>query len=297
MAARLSFKDRLNRKLPRLAKAGRQWVRALAAGGRPATRVVFVVGSQRSGTRLPLQVMDYSPHINTYNEGSSPYFDDVLLQPLDYIGARLRRSPAPMVVLKPICETHRINELLDRFPGSKAIWIFRNYQAASRSAAVKWTSGRESLRHLAEGDFKAAAWRVGGLTEEKLAAVRRLYRADMSLYEAEAVTWYLRNGLFFDLHVDRRPDVLLVRYEDLVSDPVRRFADIFGFIGMPMPHRSVDAINESSGNRTYPELDPAIREVCSGLHDRLLDHYGNRLGRVQVLAGTAAGTLRPVGSR
>ena len=298
MAARMSYKNRFKRKAPRLLKNARQWMRVLTTGSRPNTRVVFVVGSQRSGTRLPLQVMDYSPEITTFNEGTSPYFDDVLLQPLDYVGGLIRKSPSPVVALKPICETHRISELLDRFPGSKAIWIFRNYQGASRSSAIKWTSGREALRQLAVRDFKAAAWRVGGLTEDKLALVRRLYREDMSLYEAEAVMWYLRNSLFFDLHADRRPDVLLVRYEDLVADPSRRLADIFDFIGAAMPARSVDAIQESSGkNRTYPELDPEISTLCEGLHTRLLEHYANRASRTQVHAGAAAGTLRPVGTR
>ena len=298
MAARMSFKNRFRRKAPRLLKKARQWLRVLTTGSRPNTRVVFVVGSQRSGTRLPLQVMDYSSEIATFNEGTSPYFDDVLLQPLDYVGALIRKSPSPFVVLKPICETHRISELLDRFPGSKAVWIFRNYQGASRSSAIKWTSGREALRQLAVGDFKAAAWRVGGLSEDKLALVRRLYREDMSLYEAEAVMWYLRNGLFFDLHADRRPDVLLVRYEDLVADPERRFAEVFDFVGTSMPPRSVEAIQESSGrNRSYPDLDPEIRALCEGLHNRLLEHYNTKVARSRVHAEAAAGTLRAVGTQ
>jgi hypothetical protein len=298
MTALGTLRRRSARKLHRTAKVTGQWFRVIANGARPETEVVFVVGSQRSGTRLPLEVMDYSPDISVYNEGTSPYFDNVMLQPLDYVAALVRRSPARIVVLKPICETHRVAELLSRFPGSKAIWIFRNFQGASRSAAVKWTSGRDSVRHLAERDFKAAAWRTGGLSEEKLETVRRLYRADMSLYEAEAVMWYLRNGLFFDLRMERRSDVLLVRYEDLVSDPVRRFQDMFRFIGSPMPARSVAAIKESSdGNRTYPELDPRIRALCEDLHDRLLGHYKTQVARTPVHADAAAETLRAVGTQ
>src|SRR5919108_1037308 len=101
MAGSLSLRRRIDRKLPRVVKATGQWARVVTTGRRPSTRVVFVVGSQRSGTRLPLEVLDHSPDIATFSEGTSPFFDDVLLQPLDRIEVLLRRSPAPVVVLKP----------------------------------------------------------------------------------------------------------------------------------------------------------------------------------------------------
>ena len=47
--------------------------------------------------------------------------------------------------------------------------------------------------------------------------------------------WYLRNDLFFDLHADTRPDVLLVLYEDLVANPQQHVPRVFNFIGMPLP--------------------------------------------------------------
>jgi hypothetical protein len=299
MPAPISLSRRIARKIPRTLKASGHWLRALVRGGRPGTRVVFVLGSQRSGTRLPLHIMDYSADIATFSEGTSPYFDRVMLQPLDYVAAHLRRSAAPIVVLKPICETHRVHELLDRFPGSKAIWIFRHYERASLSASVKWKSGREGLRRLAAGDLAAAAWRAGGLTEQKLAQVRRLYRDDMSPFEADVVMWYLRNGLYFDLGADKRSDVLLVRYEDLTSDPRRRFAEMFNFIGTPMPERAVNAIRESGGSRhTYPDIHPEIRSLCDELHNRLVTHYNQQTlapGGAKVVQST--GTARVLASR
>jgi hypothetical protein len=196
-------------------------------------------------------------------------------------------------VQKPICETHRVNELLDRFSGSKAIWIFRNYQGAANSAAVKWRSGRENLRRLAERNLEAASWRAGGLTTDKFDVVKRLYRRDISLYEAEALMWYLRNGLFFDLHACERPDVLLVRYEDLVSDPGSRFADVFEFIGTSMPARCVEAINGSAGpRRSDPEIHPEIRTLCDGLHERLLAHYREKSTAAPFPSVARAGTAR-----
>jgi hypothetical protein len=274
MAAPISFKRRLERKLPRAAKSAQQWTRALAAGGRPDTRIVFIVGAQRSGTRLPLQVIDYAPDIATFSEGADPFFDGVLLRPLGEIETLVRRSPSPIVALKPICETHRINELLDRFPDSKAIWIFRNYEDTVNSASVKWTSGIDSLRRLATREFGPTEWRAGGLTEEQLQLVTRLYRSDMSLHEANAVMWYLRNSLFFELKTSERNDVLLVRYEDLVGNPQDYFAEIFRFIGTDVPTGALAAIGGSRRTaRSFPAISPEIKALCEGLQVRLIAHY------------------------
>jgi hypothetical protein len=274
MAAPISFKRRLERKFPRVLKSARQWGRAAVAGGRPETRLVFVVGAQRSGTRLPIQVLDRAPEISTFPEGSDPYFDGVLLRPLNRIEQLVRRSASPIIALKPICETHRTNELLDRFPGSRAIWIFRNYEDTVNSATLKWSSGRTVVRRLARREFKPGDWRVGGLTDEKLGLVARLYREDMSQHEANAVMWYLRNALFFDLKTSERSDVLLVRYEDLVSAPQEHFERIFRFIGTPVPARALAALRSSAGStRVFPQISPEIRRLCEDVHERLLAHY------------------------
>src|SRR5688572_30030983 len=180
MAVRLSYRQRVARKLPRLIKFSRQWMRSIITQDRPDTRLVFVVGSQRSGTRLPLQVLDYAPDIMTYSEGAAPFFDRVLLRPLDHVEDLVRRSVFPVVALKPICETHRINELLDRFPRSRAVWIFRNYQDTVNSASVKWKSGREAVKRLASATPESAGWRAGGLSHDKLLLVRDLYSENMT---------------------------------------------------------------------------------------------------------------------
>lgn len=247
---------------------------------------MLVVGSQRSGTRLPLQVMDCSPDIATFSEGASPYFNGVLLEPLDRIERLVQRSPSPVVALKPICETHRIHELLDRFPRAKGIWIFRHFEAAVNSASLKWTSGREAVRRLAHGELKAAGWRAGGLTAEKLELVRRLYREDMSLHEANALMWYLRNGLFFDLQAVSRADILLVRYEDLVSNPREQFTRVFAFIETPTPTRFADAVVSGRSKRSFPEISPEIRALCEELHGRLIEAYTARSGAAAMAAAS-----------
>jgi len=282
---RLSFTRRVQRKLPRVIKSARQWTRVIGTGKRPETRVVFVVGAQRSGTRLPLEILDESPECATFSEGVSPFFDRVLLLPLERVEELVRRSPAPVIALKPICETHRTVEFLERFPGSKAIWIFRNFEDTVNSATVKWTSGRAAVRRLARREYAPTDWRAGGLTEEKLRLVARLYHENMSEHEANAVLWYLRTDLFFELNCSDRPDVLLVRYEDLLTEPREQAARLFGFVGLPTPAAAASAIHGSPrSRRSFPHISPDIRGLCEDVQERLLTEYR----RPRLLEGPAA---------
>lgn len=280
MAIPISLKRRIERKLPRVAKSARQWTYFIATGRRPETRLIFVLGAQRSGTRLPLQVIDQAPEITTFSEGADPYFNGVLLRPLEDVEELVRRSSSPIVALKPICETHRVHELLDRFPLSRAVWIFRNYQDTVNSASLKWTSGREALRRIARREYPANDWRVGGLDAARLLLVDRLYRDDMTLHEANAVMWFLRNGLFFDLKADQREDVLLLRYEDLTARPQEQFGRLFTFIGTPIPSGALDAIRPSrQTKRHFPEISAEIKELCEELEQRLVEHHQTRARR------------------
>jgi len=277
----------MTRKAPRVAKFVRQWLRTVK-GSRPEPRPVFVVGSQRSGTRLPLMVMDRSPEIITYNEGSAPFFTRVLLKDDETVRRALRRMPFPVVVLKPICESHRTADLLAAFPGSKAIWIYRDYRDTVNSAVVKWTTGPKHVRELATGDLAAAGWRAGGLSKERLATVRDLYRDDLSPHAADAIMWFLRNGLYFDLQLDRRDDVLLVRYEDLVTAPQDHFPALFAFLGSPFEPRFLRGVYSSSiRSKPFPDIPPVIQSLCDEMLERLNGHYDAT--RVERTASGASG--------
>jgi hypothetical protein len=184
-----------------------------------------------------------------------------------------------VVVLKPICETHRILELLDRFPGSRAVWIFRDYEDVVNSASAKWQSGREAVRRLAHGELEAAAWRAGGLTTERLEFVRSVYSDSMSLHAANAVMWLLRNGLFFDLGADKRADLMLIRYEDLVGDPGVVSAGMFGFIGLDDPGEADSKLYRSSVSKSkFPQVPTEIATRCEALQLRLREHYAATCG-------------------
>jgi hypothetical protein len=246
----------------------------LAARKKPRPQPVFVLGSQRSGTRLPLVVLERARDIITYSDGSSPFFDGVMLKPDNELARLLERQPFPIVVLKPICDSHRALDLLTRFPGARVIWIFRWYQDAVNSASAKWRSGRRVVQYLASRDVGRAGWRAGGFTDEKFDLVRRLYSDDMSLHAANAVMWYLRNSLYLDMKLASRADVLLVEYEDLALNPSAGFKRIFDFVGCAFRCEFVDQVYASSvGRSAFPAIPDEIKRLCDDVHQRLTTAY------------------------
>jgi hypothetical protein len=280
MATQLSPGARLKRKLPRVLKYCRQYVARVTDRTRPTPRPVFVLGAQRSGTRLPLVVLERSPEIITFNEGSAPFFSSVLLREDDVIHRNLGRLPFPIVVIKPICESHRGPELLDTFPGSKAIWIYRDYRDTVNSMVEKWQTGVMHLRNLARGDLQAAGWRAGGLTADEFAIIRRVYDDRMSLHAANAVMWYLRTSLFFDRGLSTRNDVLLVKYEDLVRHPSEQFPRLFEFLECPFASDYLTGVHASSiRSKPFPEMPKEIAAMCGNLMERLDSHYAAQVRR------------------
>ncbi len=272
------LKVRLQRKTRRIVKSSRQWLKRLAHAEAQPARAVFVFGSQRSGTRLPMDVLDLAPHIMTYKEGNSRAFNRNLLKSNAEVRELLRKSLFPLVAFKPICDSHRAAELLDYFPQSKAIWIFRNYKDSANSAVRKWRHGLNNLKHIASGNLPAAGWRAGGLTPERVELVRRFYSADMSSHTAYALMWFLRNHLFLDLDLHRREEVCLVKYEELVKAPGQHFPRLFRFIQCPYQEKFVRGVYSSSvGKDKFPDVPEEMIRLCEGLYRQLEQIYQDSL--------------------
>jgi hypothetical protein len=269
--------DRITRKLRRTRKFAARRAANLAAGARQTPNAVFILGSGRSGTRVPLVALERSPETITYSEGHSRLFRGALLKEDSVVHDVLRTTPFRTVVLKPICESHRAVEFLTTFPNARVVWIFRDYRDAVNSAAKKWTSALRHVHSLARGDLESAGWRAGGLTEAKLALVRELCTPDLSLVAAHGIMWDLRNSLFFDLKLHERSDALLVRYEDLVKEPQTYFPELFAFAGSAFDPQFVAGIYDRSvGRDRAPEMPARIEQLCAEMHARELEFYRAR---------------------
>ena len=90
----------------------RRWVRGHVVA--PGTAVpVYLVGLQRSGTNMVVRSLEGSPEFEVHNENDQLAFDRFLLRPDPVIRSLVGASPHRYVLFKPLCDSHRVDRLLD----------------------------------------------------------------------------------------------------------------------------------------------------------------------------------------
>jgi hypothetical protein len=262
-------------------------------GSRAPRQLLFIFGCQRSGTTLVKDIFDNDLNARVYGEFSEISRSqkgrrNLRLKPLEEVKAIIERGPARLIVAKPIAETQNALKLLAFFPGSKALFIYRNYAAVAASNLKLFGPGNgiSNLRPIMEGD--ATNWRAEGVSADVRGMVAARFRGDMDPYDAAALFWYVRNRFFFDLGLDRHPAVRPLRYEDLVRDPSGMMARVYGFLGMDCPRAAAALVHgDSAGKGREVKLSAEIRDLCQDLLERL-EH-----AHVHAWAARSDAPLRP----
>jgi hypothetical protein len=264
---RLIAEDRLNpAERLRTAAAKRRWRRrhGLPPG---QARPVYLVGLQRSGTNMLVRGLDAAPEVEARNENDRELFhrfrlrgDDVLL---DVIG----RSRHRIVLVKPLCDSHRVADLLALPTGvpGRALWMWRDADDRARSEVAKFGDANlRALRAIAAGD--TGIWQAGELDP---AFVSSFDLDVMDPHTAAALFWYLRNSLYFSLGLDQRADVQLLSYGSLLADPVAAAHRVCAFIGLPFRPSFVADVAAGPPRSPLP-IDPRVRALCDELTARLV---------------------------
>lgn len=234
-------------------------------------RILFIVGCQRSGTDLVIRIFEKDWDTKVYQEVSRLSSQDLprklRLNPLPEVKTGLDRDHAPLIVLKPLVESQNTPTLLEYFPGSKALWLYRNYKSVASSHVKKWT-GQNSVRDLkAIVDQKPNNWRYENISNDLHDIVVQHFAGNMDEYDAAALYWFVRNRLFFDLQLDRDPRVMLCRYEALAQHPVEVMKRIYDLIERNFPgSRIVAEVNTNAIDKGQNIiLSPAIDHLCRNL--------------------------------
>jgi hypothetical protein len=256
----------------------------IGLNGKHPRRLVFVLGCQRSGTTMLVQCLEKDLHTKSY--GQYGLMDqnsnaDKLLYP-DAHGPRLKsydeikkitaNEKAPILILKPLRESQHAASLLKHFPGSKAIWVYRNYRDVANSHLVKWGEGIgiRKLRPIFDGDA-GNHWASEFVSGNTRSIVKNHFTEDMSPADAAALYWYTRSVLFFDLNLSKNPNALLCKYENIVAEPNRVMRQIYQLLDFKYPgNRIVSHIHQKSVNRGKNiGISPEIEALCEGLMQKL----------------------------
>jgi len=194
----IGFLERQAFRLYRLRKRLHQ--RLTYAPGQEKT-VVFIVGCQRSGTSMLHHLLRQDRETVTYDELSPLSTRDAAAglrwKPLPEVRQRILADRSPLVVTKPLVESQRLAELLDLFPSTRGIWMYRHFADVAVSNVKHFPAGTglRDLRPIVDDD--RTNWRAENLDPAAARVVRDLYREDLGPHDVAALFWYARNSLFF----------------------------------------------------------------------------------------------------
>jgi hypothetical protein len=277
---RLIEEDELD-PVARVVGAGRRLAWRQHHGGQPGTAVpLFVVGAQRSGTNMVFRALGRAPEVEVHNENDHAAFDRFLLRSDRTVARIVHDSRHLVVAFKPLCDSGRVDLLLDELPyavAGRAIWVYRNVDDRARSAVAKFgDSNLRALRAIATGSG-GGSWQAQGMSHNTLELLHAFDFASMAPETAAALFWYVRNVLFFERGLHHRADVGLLCYDRLVADPVGVLAPAFGWLGITWRDSYVDDVEPRSASaaaRPPLPIDPAVRRLCDQLAARLEECVG-----------------------
>ena len=244
---------------------------------RPGTKkeVLFIVGAQRSGTSMIHHLFRLDWDAVTYDElsplcrmeGDEP----LRWKPLDIVQDRIEADRAPFVVCKPLVEAQRLPEILDTFPGAKAIWMYRDFRDVV-SSSLKYFGedvGHGDLAPILEEEDDD--WRSWNLADEARKTIRAHHRPDLPAGDAAALFWFARNSLYFSLGLVDDSRVMPCRYGELVTEPGRVMKAAYAFVGRPYPGDRIvaDVFGDSRGKGRGVNLTTPIEELCRTMLERL----------------------------
>ena len=264
----LDFRANIERKLWMRRKAVRQKLRPYTG----EKKCILIPGMQRSGSKLLIRLFEWSKHTDCYPEGDKRAFDYFQMRNADKILELKRHSGAEFFAIKCLCESDLTYVMLDTFAPARATWILRDFRDCVNSC-IRNFSGFAERTHRIAGDRNRAGWRGRGMTDETWNLVRELDDPDMNEATGAALQWYYRNILYFQQNLEHDERVMLVNYEDIVSDPLNTVSEIFDFVGIddmsPWIVRKIHS--KSLGKNATPPISEEVFDLCMELQNRFAD--------------------------
>ncbi len=254
--------------------------------------ILFIVGCQRSGTSLMNRIFTKDLKTKVYRESSTLSSQDqgnyshddsaeqLRLNQFNILERSFQQDQANLIVLKPLVESQNILELLNYFPQSKALWMYRNYKDVVRSNLQRFSlqSGIRDLKYIVEKDKNN--WRSEKVSNQVHSIVYQYYREDMNPYDAAALFWFARNSLFYELNLNQNSHIFLCQYEDLVTQPTKIMTRIYQFINLPQqfkPSFIKEITATSLGKGKVINLSEEIEQICDNLLQKLNRDYQKSL--------------------
>ena len=240
------------------------------------TKLLAVVGAQRSGTTMLLEALARSAALEVHQEASAAVMNGFRMVSLERLAAVVAASDAAGVVIKPLDDSQWVDHMLANLDGSRAVWMFRDWRDVVNSSARKWPGhGADIVARFVAGDDAWLDWRAErvapGTKEAFLALCGEVAAGDD--HAGWAAWWWLRNRLFFDLGLDRLAQVVRpLGYEGLVMDPSSWLAQLCAFAGLADADVMAASVHARSvGKSAAPTVPGAVADACDQLFASLVE--------------------------
>jgi hypothetical protein len=214
-----------------------------------------------------------SPWVRLFGEGDPKYFKTDgtrQLRPHEELTALLTRERSHFTLLKPLCESQRVRQLLDNFPDSRAIWIFRQYRDCIASHLNYYRQYHDAVDYVTEMlHTERPCWKNENLSREIASYLRSFLQRRLNPSTAYALYWLARNSHYFSAAGD--PRLRLANYDRIIDAPRCEAEDIFDFCKVPFRKSFVGAIRQMPKTTKHLDIDEDVVEKCEDMQRQLLD--------------------------
>jgi hypothetical protein len=237
--------------------------------------LIFVFGCQRSGTTLLGKLFGLCPLVNSYSEGERPYFHQegepnyLRLRPVKEVKLHFSQEKSPFVLLKPLYDNQIAEQWLAAFPGSKGFWIFRHYIDVIDSH-IKYYRNQNGVDYIKDYfDLAKTTWKNENFPLETQQFFNKISSKELNNETAYALFWIARNSLFFRKEI--KDKLHLVKYEDLVKNPLSELAAVYAHAGIPFKKKYTKIVHTKSVKKSVDfHLDEEVKNFCDDMYERLL---------------------------
>lgn len=242
----------------------------------PPKSVIWIFGCQRSGTTFLERIFRHDLDSVVFGEFSELTIAEgktVLSEP-HRIRAIVESKNARYAVIRPLFESDRAPELLELFPNSVGVWLFRDWPHVVDSMIRKWGDTFFDISKRVESDTRGV-WRLEGQIKAIQQDVRCRNMPD-PLAEVYALYWLMRNQIPFRTGLINHPKVIFLSYEQLVLAPrvhVDRIMKKAGLGGVWKGFRA-DAFTSSLYRPVNIEVSEETRMKCDKVYQELIELSG-----------------------
>lgn len=189
--------------------------------GKPEA-IIWIFGCQRSGTTFLENIFRHDLDSVVFGEFSELTIagrKTVLSSPNKLVNI-VSNQNAKYAVIRPLFESDKAIELMNLFPNSIGVWMFRDCPSVVDSMKRKWDKDFFNISKLVESDHNNN-WRL----EELLAP---LYNSidKVSIDELYSQYWIIRNSIPFEKNIIDDSRMFFLNYHTLVQNPKHAIAKI-----------------------------------------------------------------------